>query len=174
MKQLDFPTLRQTYGYDCGAAALQTILAYYGLNIRGELIIKLAKTNKKKGTSISGMLYVLKKYNLQFDAKKMSMATLKNYLNKKIPVILLLQAWNGKPIDYTSDFKDGHWVVLVGYDKQKFIFEDPYVFEHTFLTEQELKKRWHSEQNGKKIFNYGIAVYGKEPVYNSKKIIHLD
>lgn len=69
MKQLDFPTLRQTYEYDCGAAALQVILAYYGLNIRRELILKLAKTNKKTGTSISGMLYVLKKYNLQFDAK---------------------------------------------------------------------------------------------------------
>jgi len=52
MKILEFPELRQTYEYDCGANALQGILAYYGMEIREELIIKSAKTNKIYGTSI--------------------------------------------------------------------------------------------------------------------------
>jgi len=40
MKILDFPELRQTFNYDCGAKALQSVLAYYGIDIREEEIIK--------------------------------------------------------------------------------------------------------------------------------------
>ncbi len=49
MVLLDFPELRQAYDYDCGATALEAILAYYGIEVREELILKCAKTTKKYG-----------------------------------------------------------------------------------------------------------------------------
>lgn len=174
MKQLDFPELRQTYEYDCGANALQATLAYYGIEVSEESLLKLAKTDKKKGTTIAGMLRVLKKYSLKFDSNSMTIENLKEYINKKIPIIILLQAWNGKSIHYTNYYHSGHWVVAIGYNNKKIFFEDPYAFERTFLTNDELNNRWHAKENNKKIINHGIAVYGRTAKYSTKKMIHMD
>lgn len=174
MKQLDFPELRQTYEWDCGAKALQSVLTYYGIEIREELLIKYAKTNSKEGTSIPKMQSTLKKFKLKFDAREMSIKDLKNYIDKKIPIIILLQAWHRKNMDYTNDYNDNHWVIAIGYDTNKILFEDPYSFERTFLKNKELEKRWHAKENGNKISNYGIAVFGKTQKYDSHKIIHMD
>ncbi|MCA9477665.1 MAG: C39 family peptidase [Nanoarchaeota archaeon] len=174
MMLLDFPELRQTFEWDCGAKALQATLTYYGIEVREELVIKYAKTNSKEGTSISDMLKVLKKYELDFEERSMSVENLKTYLDKKIPIIILLQAWNGKSTEYSNDFHDGHWVVAIGYDKDRIIFEDPYSFQRTFLKKEELEKRWHGKEEEKKILNYGIAVMGKKSSYSSDKIIHMD
>ena len=174
MKQLDFPELRQTYEWDCGAKALQAILAYYGIEVREELLIKYAKTNSKEGTSIARIQYVLERFKLKFDAKKMTIKDLKNFIDKGIPVIILLQAWSRKKLDYTNDFHNGHWAVAMGYDTNKIIFEDPYSFERTFLKNKELKERWHAKEKGSIILNYGIAVFGKKRKYNPNKIIHMD
>jgi len=174
MKLLDFPELRQTYRYDCGAKALQAVLAYYGIEIREELIMKYAKTNSKEGTLLPGMLSVLKKHSLTYDSRKMTLKDVTAYINNNIPVIILVQAWSGKSIDYTNDYHDGHWVVAIGYDTSKIVFEDPYSFKRTYIENKELETRWHSEEDGKKIINHGIAVFGKKSTYNSGNIVHMD
>ncbi len=174
MKQLDFPQVRQTYGWDCGAKVLQAVLTYYGIEIREEFLIKYAKSNSKEGTSIPNMIHTLKKFKLKLDARKLTIKDLKDYIDRKIPIIILLQAWNSGNMDYTNDFHDGHWVVAMGYDKNKILFEDPYSFERTFLKNKEFEERWHGKEGREKILNYGIAVFGKKQIYNSKKIIHMD
>ena len=174
MKKIDFPDLRQTYEYDCGPKVLQSVLVYYGINLRQELLIKKAGTSKLEGTSIKSMLNVLNHYKLKTDSGIMNIKKIKKYVKKNVPVILLLQAWSTKKIDYSKSFNFGHWVVAIGYNKNKIIFEDPYSFNRTFLTHKELNLRWHGKDNGKKFFNYGIAVYGKKPEYKSKKIIPMN
>lgn len=174
MTLLKFPELRQTYEWDCWAKALQAVLTYYGIEIREELLIRYAKTNSKEGTSTRNMINTLKKLKLNVDGRSMTIKDLKEYIDKKIPVIILLQAWNGKHIDYTNDFHDGHWVVAIGYNKNKIIFEDPYSFERVFLIDDELEKRWHAKENWTKILNFGIAVFGKKEIYNPNKVIHMD
>lgn len=175
MKLLEFPNHPQTYEYDCGAKALQAVLAYYGIKKLENVIIKSAKTNSRSGTSLPQMLKVLKKFGLKFDSRTMTVEDLRDYIDRKIPVIVLLQAWSGKKkADYSNDYGNGHWVTAIGYDKQKIIFEDPYSFERTSLTAEELDKRWHSRENRQKILHHGIAVYGKKPSYDSQKIIHME
>lgn len=174
MIQLNFPELRQTSDYDCGATVLQAVLAYYGREVSEEVVLKLAKTSKEEGTAISRILGTLEDFGLQFDKKVMTNSDLKMYLDKKIPVIILLQAWREEKIDYARDFADGHWAVVIGYDNERIIFEDPYTFERSFLTEKELSERWHGQEDGQVITNLGIAVYGPEPNYDSKKLIHMD
>lgn len=163
MKILNFPELRQAYEYDCGASALQSVLAYYDINIREELLIKYLKTSSKNGTTISSINKVLKKLNLKFESKKMTIAEIKNYINKKIPILILLKAWN-----------DDHWVVAIGYNKEKIIFEDPYLFKRTFLKNEEFLKRWHTDEIDPKYPNHGIAVFGKKPKFTEKNIIHMN
>ncbi|USN45005.1 MAG: peptidase C39 family protein [Candidatus Woesearchaeota archaeon] len=173
MEQLDFPQLRQTYEWDCGAKSLQAVLTYYGIEVREELVIEYAGTNATDGTSIVGMLKTLKKFKLQYDAKSMSLKELREYIDKKIPVIVLLQAWGPENADYANDFHNGHWVVVVGYDATNVYFEDPYSFERTFLSNDDLEERWHSKEEDKVMENFGIAVFGKEKAYNSRKIIQM-
>lgn len=173
MKLLEFPCVRQVYEYDCGAQGLQSVLVYYGIEIREELIMKYAKTNSKEGTLIEGITHVLKKFGLQYNSRKMNLEEVKRYLDKGIPVFLLLQAWNRKKVDYKKRYQDKHWVVAIGYSKDKVFFADPYSFFKTFLSKEELEERWHSEEKGLKIDHHGIAVFGRQPEYDSKKIIPM-
>lgn len=173
MKILDFPDLRQTFEYDCGASVLQSILVYFGIELREEIIINEAKTTET-GTSVENIEHVLYSHGLELDSRSMDISDIKKYLDKDVPVILLLQAWSEDDEDYKKDWKDGHYVVALGYDEDKLYFEDPYTFKRAWLSFNEINDRWHDVVNGKKYFNHGIAVYGKNPVYNSKSIEHMD
>ncbi|NCC71221.1 hypothetical protein EOM09_06575 [bacterium] len=175
MKIINLPQLRQTYNFDCGAKALQSILFYYGIDVREDKIMKIAKTNKN-GTSIQGIGKVIKKYGLKMKASKMNIDILKNYINDKTPVLIALQAWsNKKRIDWSNNWSDGHWVVVIGYTKEKIIFEDPSSIYKTYLKYNELLERWHDiDTNGKKYLNLGIAVYGDKPSFKIDKLVHMN
>lgn len=101
MRILDFPQFPQTYEYDCGAKALQSVFVYYGINDREGVLMKELKTSKK-GTSVKSIETAAKKRGFKIDAQKMEIIDLKKYIDKKIPIILPLQAWgekkNGKMI----------------------------------------------------------------------------
>ena len=173
MKILMFPELRQTYNYDCGANAIQSILGYYGIDTRESKIMKIAGTTKA-GTTIKGIIKTLKKFGLKTKAGEMTISQIKKYIDKKIPVILVLQAWfKKKKPDWEKDWKDGHYVVAIGYDKNKFYFEDPSSELRTYLTYDELDKRWHEKVNKKIYIHFGISAYGKKPSYSLKKNIHM-
>jgi ABC-type bacteriocin/lantibiotic exporter with double-glycine peptidase domain len=163
MKIKYFPNLRQTYGYDCGAQVLQAVLAYYGIDINEGEIMKLAGTTKQ-GTSVAKIKEVAKKHGLKIDFKEMNIEDVKKYIDKKIPVILLLQAWTSKSnADWKNDWQDGHYAIAIGYDKKGIYFEDPSSIFRTFLSYNELKDRWHDKDNKIKYVNYGMAIYGKKP-----------
>jgi ABC-type bacteriocin/lantibiotic exporter with double-glycine peptidase domain len=173
MKILNFPEFRQTYEYDCGAKALQAVLEYYGIDVPEGRIISLAKTTKR-GTSPKSVVNVIKRYRLKFKDGQLTVSQIKKYLDKKTPVIILLQAWTEKKkVDWEKDWADGHYVVAVGYDKNKVYFEDPYSVLRTYLTYKELNKRWHDKEDGKEYVHYGIAVYGEKPKFNPNKKIHM-
>ncbi len=175
MKILDFPILRQTFDYDCGAKALQSVLVYYGVEVREDTIIKLAHTNKDIGTPIEGIIETIEKYGLKYVSKSMNISEVKDFIDKNVPVIVVIQAWKDKKnVDWKNDWDDGHYVTIIGYDSEKIIFEDPSSFEKTYLTCDEFLKRWHDvDSKGKKYFNHGIAVFGKEHKFDSEKLIHM-
>lgn len=175
MKILDFPTFRQTYNWDCGPSALQSILAYYGYEVREDKLIKMSGANRD-GTSIAGIVKTLEKYDLKCKSESMNIEKIVEFINQKIPVILMVQAWTSKKeVDWVNDWVDGHFVIAIGYDEDKFIFEDPSSAYRVFLSYSELGERWHDvDTDNKKYFNYGIAVYGKESIYDHTALIHMD
>ena len=176
MKLLNYPEFRQTYIWDCGAKAIQSVLVYYGIDVDEADIMKYAKTNSRYGTSPENMIKVAEKYELEIDAKEMKIVELKKYLDEKIPVVLLLQAWpKHKVKNWKEHWKHSHYAVAIGYDKSKIYFEDPYAINRTYLTEKELKDRWHGMYNSsQKHYNWGLAVFGKKPDYSANKIIHMN
>lgn len=175
MKMLKLPETQQTYNYDCGAKSLQAVLAYYGIYLREEILMKDAGTTKT-GTPILGIVKAAKKYKLKVKSKRMTIDEIKKFLDKNIPVILDLQAWSGKQkINWKDDWKDGHYVIAIGYDRKKIYFDDPFCFQTTFLTFKEIEARWHDIDSKKvKHFSHGIAIYGKKPEFNPRKIEHME
>ena len=173
MKLLDFPQVRQTFAYDCAASALQAVLVYYGIEVRGELLIKFTKTSAASGATIKNICQTIDKFKLRYSSAGLTLSDLKNYLDKKIPVMILLQAWQAGRAGYARDYKNGHWVVAIGYARDRLFFEDPNAFEWTFLKNKELAVRWHGQDQGRPVLNHGIAVFGKKPADRSNKIIWM-
>ena len=173
---LEFPELRQMFNYDCGANATQSVLVYYGKEIREDIVLRQEKTTPQDGTAVQSIVKELHHFGLKTVHREMTLDDIKKFLRSKVPVILLLQAWTEKEkVDWKNDWKDGHYVVAIGYDHEKIYFEDPSSFERTYLRDEELRKRWHDiDVGGKKYYNYGIAVYGKKPKFSGHKIIHMD
>lgn len=169
-----FPNLRQAYDYDCGANALQSVLAYYGIDTREDKILHIAKTTGD-GTNPGNLALAIEHYGLQHEALEMTVADVKEFIKRGIPVIVLLQAWTKTPdTDWKNDWKDGHYVVAIGYDDEKVIFEDPSSFHRTYLSNEALEERWHDvDENGNKYVHWGIAVYGKEPSLSYDKPIPM-
>lgn len=176
-RMLNFPLLRQTYEYDCGAKALHSVLIYYNIDVSEAEVIKVTKTNSK-GTSADGIIKAAKHFGLKPSEEILDIKKLKKYIKKRIPVIVLVQAWPKRKItNWRNHWSDGHYIVAIGYDRKKIYFADPYSILLTYLTFNELKERWHDIDSSvnKKYYNLGIPVLGNGKEYrNPKQIIHLD
>jgi len=107
---------------------------------------------------------------------KMTASSIKRHIDKRTPVIVLLQAWTDKEnVNWEENWEDGHYAVVIGYNSTKLFFEDPSSVARVYLTLEEFEKRWHDKGvSGKKYINYGIAVYGKRRRYDPKQAVHMD
>jgi ABC-type bacteriocin/lantibiotic exporter with double-glycine peptidase domain len=175
MRGFNFPESRQCDNYDCGANAIGSVLAYYGIDLDESSIIKIAGTTKKSGTHVNGIKKIFKKFKLKYKEGEMNVNSLKEYIRRKVPVIITLQAWEDKKIKNWENVWDfGHYAIPVKYDKKRIYFEDPSSVFRTYISFKELEERWHDEdpKTKEKYINWGIAVFGK-PIKKNKKI-HMD
>ncbi|MEK6816761.1 MAG: cysteine peptidase family C39 domain-containing protein [Nanoarchaeota archaeon] len=172
----DFPEFRQTSNYDCGAAAMEAVLMYYGYDVPEKKIMKIAETNRH-GTRVNGLLKVAKKFGLKYTVGTLDIEDLKKNIDNGKPTILALQAWLKKDVnDWSKHWADGHYVVAIGYDTNKIYFEDPSATIRTYLTFRELEERWHDldAKTNKKFYHMGITFYGKKPKFKLNEAIHMD
>lgn len=176
MKTFEFPELKQICEYDCGACALESVFMYYGGDIFEKQIMKVAGTIPKSGTSIKGMLRAIKHFGFEGKLEELNIDELKKYIDKKTPVILRLQAWSQhENTDWVKDWKNGHYVVAIGYDDKKIYFEDPWCSERTYLEYNELLERWHDiDVDSEKYIGCGIVIVGKRNKYNLERVVHME
>lgn len=177
VKTLNFPELRQMSNFSCGASALQSILQYYGIEKREDDLAKEVNATEYYGTHLEDIKRVAEYYGLVCDVLfDMTIEKLKENLDKGIPVMISLQAYKAdSKIDWPDRWDDGHFVVAIGYDNEKVIFEDPSVTCRTFLGNDELMDRWHDvDDNGNQRQGIGIVIYGLDPVYDIHAIKHMD
>ncbi len=177
-KILDVPITRQTFDYDCGAKALQTLLVYYGLDIREDMLIKELRASKVDGSSIRSIRQYAQKQGFHVNARQnMSINDLIHSIDEGFPVLVLVQAWAEKKLseeEWRSNENDGHYVIVIGYGKDKIIFEDPSSFNRTWLTHKEFLNRWHdvNPENSQKIHRFGMILHGRDPV--EQTLIHME
>lgn len=174
---INIPTGIQTFDFDCGVKALQLVMAYYGVEVREDVLIGELEADND-GTSVANMIGVAKKCGFEVIAGRLvSLETVKQYTEKGVPVIVLLQAWAERYMtleDWKTDYDDGHYAIVIGYQDNIVIFEDPSSFRRTWLTEEEFLARWHdvNPKTDEKYDQFAMVLLGKEPV--KKAIEHMD
>lgn len=186
---LEIPEFRQTYTYDCGANAMQTVVNYYGIDYREEAIMKILNTTEENGTPIKNMIAGAKFYGIEVEAKEnLKIIDLKNAIDNKWPIIIVLQAYgdSSEDPDWTIKNDNGHYVTVIGYDDFKIYFEDPSSTKRTFLSYKELLERWHDvgagygdNENGaggpeEKLWTRWGMICKGTPLFKTNDLEHLE
>jgi predicted double-glycine peptidase len=176
---IDLPSGRQAFAFDCGANALQLVMAYYGLDIaEGDLLSELKVSTQ--GTLLKNMISVAEKHGFQVVARcGVSLKKVKEYVDKGIPVIVLVQAWAEKPMtleEWKNNYDDGHYAIVAGHYGSIIVFEDPASFRKTWMTEREFMARWHDmdPETNTKLEHFAMVLLGKEPSPQHRMMEHMD
>lgn len=164
-----FPDTIQSNSYSCGVGAVQAVLQYYGHWGYQDGYAKEMGTSPEEGTNPASMVACLRRRGL--DARVVEGLTaedLRRHVDGGVPVIIDFQAWNGEANhDYSREWEDGHYGVVVGYEGDVFLIEDPSLLGTLgTLRADELERRWRDYENeaGGKRREYvrsGIIVRGQ-------------
>jgi len=140
------PLCRQETEYTCGVACVQSILKCYGREYSQEMLAITLQTKPILGTDFQDIINFMRQIGFKASFfEDMSIDNLKYLINNKITPMLIIQAWAGSGVDYASDWKNAHYVIACGYDKNNIIFMDPYTLgNYTYIPVDELLKRWHA------------------------------
>jgi ABC-type bacteriocin/lantibiotic exporter with double-glycine peptidase domain len=158
------PLCRQETEYTCGEACVQSILGCYGLDFRQDQLAQILDSKPILGTDYRKIIHFMKKLGFQATfMENMSIDRLKCFINEGITPLLQIQAWAEKDVDYTSDWKDSHYVIACGYDGDRIFFMDPMTLgNYTYLPAEELMKRWHVPDVGGGRYYGGGLIIAKE------------
>lgn len=177
-----FPHAMQQNSYSCGVGAVQAVLAWYdpvGLWTYQEDLAQELGTTEQDGTSPEAMVRVLKSKGLKAELKEgMTLRDLERWVEAQVPVIIDYEAYGAPGVNYTRDWADGHYSVVVGYDASRLYLMDPSQMPGvaTYLTRAELLERWHDRDlRAGKPHDYvrsGIVVQGQRK--RPKGPVHVD
>jgi predicted double-glycine peptidase len=176
---IELPIGRQTFGFDCGAEALQILMAYYGIDISEGDLMKELKCDAE-GCPVQNMISVAEAKGFQVLWKDgLSLGEVGRFVDEKHPVIVLVQAWAERYMtveDWKTDDDDGHYVIVIGHVDGIIVFEDPSSFHRTWLTEDEFIGRWHDvdPRTHRRLEHFGMVLLGKQPMPPQKTLEHMD
>jgi uncharacterized protein len=167
-------TVQQT-DYTCGASCLQAICAYYGVGpTKEEDYARIMRIQRDVGAHPHNILRGIREFGLRYEERwPMCAHDVREYLDRGIPVMLMLQAWatdekrGGKRWKgYATEWNDGHWVAAIGYDNDLMYFEDPSLAGvRGYMSVRELGARWHDvgpywiKPYERYMYNYGVAIW---------------
>ncbi len=178
IKMINLHGLRQTYDFDCGVKALQTLMAYYGVEVREDTLLKELEADKHTGTRVDKMVVAARMRGFDVEAgQNWSLEDVKRYVSQDHPVIVLLQAWADEyksMDDWRNNFEDGHYAIVMGYNRNVLFFEDPASFHRTWLKENEFLARWHDKDpaTGETVNRFGMVLLSRQPVGTG--IVHME
>ncbi|HOW86826.1 MAG TPA: C39 family peptidase [Candidatus Aminicenantes bacterium] len=140
------PDVRQSTGYSCGAAALQAVLACWGIEEREDRLAARLGTTPEQGTHPDAIVRGARELGLTAEMREgLELADLERALAEGASVIVDLQAWRDKPdAPWAETWDDGHYMVLLGLDAANLYFEDPSLLgARGVIPRAEFIDRWH-------------------------------
>ncbi len=161
--QAPVPPYPQTKLYSCGAAALKSVLKYWGVfDAPEQILIDQLETSYSNGTRAKSISKLARNYGLKAKIeRKMSISGLERYVSAGIPVICPIQAWAGER--KYEEMLSGHYVVAVGVSDGYVIFQDPLLWGYRgALLQKDFHSRWidwdWDGQKSKIVTRLGIPV----------------
>lgn len=162
------PDCMQANNYSCGVGSAQAVLQYFGTWGYQDEMARAMGTSANDGTHPARLTSYLNKQGLKAQVQEnMTLTDLEKVVNEGNLTIIDYQAYRESPnVDYATDWEDGHYSIVVGYDKDKIYIEDPSMFGSVgFLGRNELLTRWRDyeiEQGKRREYvRMGIVVRGK-------------
>jgi uncharacterized protein len=163
---LPVPDVRQSTGYTCSAAALLAILAYFGEEEREDRLSRELGATPEAGAPPPAIVRVARAHGLTAELREgMTIAELERAVRAGTPVLVAIQAWAEKGgRDLAQSWDDGHYVIVVGFERDRILFEDPSLLgSRGELTRRELEARWHDTDGKHRYIRAGILFGGKRP-----------
>jgi predicted double-glycine peptidase len=175
-RMLAVPLVRQRTAFSCGDVAVLAILRYYEPDRYGRTsetsLYGPLHTTAEQGTEPQPMAaYLSREPGLAAEARWTTPASavgledLERAVDRGEPTIVAVQAWqpvsrvkDQKP--WATDWDDGHYLVVIGYDAQNLYFMDPSTDGHyTYIPAGEFMDRWHDVLGGENAHAAHIAIF---------------
>ena len=160
--KIALPAVAQLEDWTCGAAALLAVSAYYGVGPEWEHEVARDMRMTRSGSDPVQLARTASRYGLRTrEFRGMTDRQLRTCLDARHPVIAMLQAW-GDRASYRDHWRDGHWVVAIGYWRDGVVFEDPSLHRSRgFLSWRALGERWHDVEGRDEhhVERYGLAIW---------------
>ncbi|MCX5795764.1 MAG: C39 family peptidase [Elusimicrobia bacterium] len=164
---LQVPLTAQATNYSCGAAALLGVLRYWRAYDGSETsLYPLLATTPEEGTHPARLVAGARHFGLKAEMREgLSWDDLTEALKRRETVILDIEAWpenDPTPDDWSDNWEDGHYVVLVGMDRDFLYLMDPSThLGYGYIPSAELAGRWHDyeTEQGKRREYRRMAVF---------------
>jgi predicted double-glycine peptidase len=164
VRELRLPDVRQATPYTCGAAALLSVLAYFGQEAREDTLAEALGTTPEDGAPPDAIVRVATAHGLAVRAKEgWSLAELADAMRRGRPVLVALQAWPDRGrASFADDWDDGHYVVVVAVERRVVVFEDPSILGgRGVLTHAAFLDRRHDRDGARSYVHLGIEFGGR-------------
>jgi ABC-type bacteriocin/lantibiotic exporter with double-glycine peptidase domain len=161
--RVEVPCLVQQQDYTCGATAVLAVSRYFGTGPASEGAVVCDMGFGTDGSDPAHLVRVLRRYRLHVvERRGMSAREVCAAIDRGQAVIVMLQAW-GDRTRYRGHWRDGHWVVVIGYDPHGIYIEDPMIESaRGFLSWAAFADRWHDIEGRtrRRTPRYGVIVSG--------------
>lgn len=146
---------RQMTEYSCGASAMQAVLSYWGRDVDEEQLMKLMGTNDEVGTHPENMVRGARALGFEAEVREnTTLDELARFTAGGRPVIALAQLWRSQkdtPDRAADEWDCGHYIVVLGVDKDYVYFQDPYIrMGKGFVPRSTFLEHWHQIMGGQK------------------------
>lgn len=161
--KVELPNVVQRRDYTCGPAAMLAVAAYYGVGPEDEDDVEAAMGIGVDGSDPPHLVAVARRWGLRVEEHVgMTTAALRAALDRRRPVVMMLQAWGWpRPRSYRARWRHGHWVVAIGHDRGGVYLEDPSLHAaRGWLSDDDLDERWHDwGVDRARVHRYGLVVW---------------
>lgn len=173
---LRLPRTRQSTPYTCGPAAMQSILGWFGEDVREDILARELESDPEEGTRFWRMVELALRRGIAAEARlDASLEDLKAALDQGRPAVVAFQAWADGPADYASDWDDGHYAVAIGYDGKNIYLMDPSTLgSYTYIPAGEFLARWHDEYEGKRVNHLMLVFWKDKPDHAPERVLKLE
>ncbi|NLI79568.1 MAG: hypothetical protein GX442_24380 [Candidatus Riflebacteria bacterium] len=163
------PDAIQTNSYTCGVAVFQAVAQYFDHWGYQETYARELGATPEDGTHPAALLAGFRRLGLTATLEEgLTIEALERHLRAGTVVIVDYQAWNGKPAgkDYSTEWEDGHYSILIGFNDTMLFLEDPSTLGTVgYLTRDDFRRRWHDYEveDGKRREYRQMAIFVRGP-----------